>query len=112
MMHLTACYDSIVSYEWDPDNVKKEHGVSFGEAASVLLDPNALTYDDPDHSEDELREITIGTSATAGRLLFVTHCWRRNRVRIISARKATRREAETICEKNSGTTNHERKDAT
>jgi len=75
-----------VAYEWDPnkaaENLRK-HGVSFGEAASVLLDPTAMTFDDPDHSD--------GVSVRR-RILFVTHCWRKNRIRIITARRATRRE--------------------
>ena len=62
-----------MTYEWDPAkaaaNVRK-HGVSFEEAASVFLDPAALTFTDPDHSEEEDRSITIGRSAR-GRVLFV-----------------------------------------
>jgi hypothetical protein len=52
-----------VIYEWDAlkaaANLKK-HGISFDEAASVFLDPLALTFPDPDHSVEEFREITIG----------------------------------------------------
>jgi hypothetical protein len=83
-----------VQYEWDPKkadaNVKK-HGVSFVEAATVFLDPLAVTFDDPDHSAGEHRHITIGTS-TAGRVLFVATAERGDRIRVISARPATRRE--------------------
>ena len=50
-----------------------------------------MTYPDPDHSDEEDREITIGYSAKQ-RLLFVSHVQRRNRTRIISAREATQRE--------------------
>ena len=81
-------------YEWDPEKAKRnlrEHGVPFEEAATVFLDPLAMTYPDPDHSDEEDREITIGYS-TGERLLFVSHCLRGERTRIISARKATRRE--------------------
>lgn len=78
-------------YEWDPvkavSNLRR-HGVSFAEATSVFLDPAALTFDDPDHSHEEVREITIGDSAQQ-RVLFVSHCARGGRIRIISARKAT-----------------------
>lgn len=85
-----------MTYEWDPAkaaaNVQK-HGVSFEEAASVFLDPAALTFSDPDHSEDEDRAITIGRSARQ-RVLFVAHTEREDRLRIISARRATRREQE------------------
>ena len=82
-------------YAWDPrkaaSNARK-HGVSFAEAATTFRDPLAMTYPDPDHSSDEERFITLGTS-TRGRLLFVAHADYGDLVRIISARKATRREA-------------------
>ena len=81
-------------YEWDPEKAKRnlrEHGVSFEEAATVFLDPLAMTYPDPDHSDEEDREITIGYSAQH-RLLFVSHCPRGERTRIVGAREATRRE--------------------
>ena len=83
-----------MTYEWDPAkaqaNVKK-HRVTFEEAASVFLDPSALTFLDPDHSDEEDREITIGRSARQ-RVLFVAHAPRDGRLRIISARKASRKE--------------------
>ncbi len=81
-------------YEWDAKKARsnlQKHGVSFEEAATVFLDPLAMTYPDPDHSDEEDREITIGYS-TQGRLLFVSHCDRRGRIRIIGARETTRRE--------------------
>ena len=56
-----------------------------------LLDSAALTFLDPDHSEDENRSITIGRSAQQ-RVLFVAHTEREDRIRIISARRATPRE--------------------
>ena len=83
-----------MTYEWDSAKAQanlKKHRVTFEEAASVFLDPSALTFWDPDHSEEEDREITIGRSARQ-RVLFVAHAPRDGRVRIISARKATRRE--------------------
>jgi uncharacterized DUF497 family protein len=83
-----------VTYEWDPvkaeENAKK-HRVRFEEAASVFLDPGALTFWDPDHSEEEDREITIGRSVRR-RVLFVAHTGREGGVRIINARRATRGE--------------------
>jgi uncharacterized DUF497 family protein len=69
----------------------RAHGVAFEEAATVFRDPLAVSYPDPDHSRDKDREITIGYSATQ-RLLFVSHCQRGERTRIISAREATRQE--------------------
>jgi hypothetical protein len=83
-----------VTYEWDPRKAhanRRKHGVSFEEAASVFQDAEALTFDDPDQSDDESREMTIGIS-TRGRVLFVSHCARGERIWIIIARKATSRE--------------------
>ncbi len=82
-------------YEWDPKkavaNLKK-HGVSFREAASTFSDPFAATFDDPDHSSEERRFITIGTSIRH-RIVFLAHADRGDdRIRIISARVATRTE--------------------
>ncbi len=81
-------------YEWDPRKAKenlRKHGVSFEEAAAVFLDPLALTFPDPDHSDEEDREITIGIT-TKHRVVFVSQCQRGDRIRLISARKATRKE--------------------
>ena len=81
-------------YEWDPKKARRnlrDHQVAFEEAATVFLDPLAVTYPDPDHSNEEDREITIGYSSKQ-RLLFVSHCRRNDRHRIISARKVTRQE--------------------
>jgi uncharacterized DUF497 family protein len=83
-----------VIYEWDPEKAKenlRKHDVSFEEAATVFLDPLAVTYPDPDHSDEERREITVGHSARQ-RVVFVSHTHRGDRTRIISARKATRKE--------------------
>ena len=82
------------SFEWDAakaeGNVRK-HGVSFDEAVSVFGDIRAITFADTDHSQQEGRSRTYGFSAK-DRLLVVVHTERRNNVRIISARKATRHE--------------------
>ena len=83
-----------MKYEDDPAKARtnlRKHRVSFEEAATVFLDPFAVTYHDPDHSDDESREITIGESARR-RLLFVSHTRRGDRLRFISARRATRKE--------------------
>ncbi|GJL56386.1 MAG: hypothetical protein NPIRA02_35180 [Nitrospirales bacterium] len=83
-----------MTFEWDSAKASanlRKHKVSFTEAASVFLDPLALTFDDPDHSGEENREITIGIS-NKERTLFVSHCLRSERLRIISARRATKRE--------------------
>lgn len=86
-------------YEWDPRKAhanKRKHGVSFEEAASVFQDAAALTYDDPDHSDDERREITIGISIE-GRVLFLSHCEREGRIRIISRKAGDSNREEAIC---------------
>ena len=83
-----------MQYEWDSRKARTNlarHGVSFPEATTVFLDPLAVTFDDPDHSADEQRFITIGRS-TADRVLSVATAERSERIRIISAREATRRE--------------------
>lgn len=81
-------------YEWNAAKAKaniQKHGISFDEAAAVFLDPLALTFPDPHHSGAEEREITIGHTAEH-QVVFVSHCQRGDHLRIISARKATRRE--------------------
>ena len=62
------------------------------------MDPLAISYPDPDHSWEEAREISIGATAN-GRVVFVSHCQRSDRTRIISARKATRKERKQYEEK-------------
>ena len=81
-------------FEWAPDKAKSNlrlHGIALEEASTVFMDRLATTYPDPDHSEGEAREITIGLSSSK-RIVFVSHCRRGDRTRIISARKVTRRE--------------------
>lgn len=83
-----------MEFEWDPEKAARneaKHGLSFPEAATVLGDPQAITYDDPDHSDEEDRFLTFGHSSE-GRLIVVAHTDREGRTRIISARPATRRE--------------------
>jgi hypothetical protein len=85
-----------VTFDWDPakarENVRK-HGVSFEDASGVFYDPDALTGSDPGHAIGEDRWITIGLSPKM-LVLYVVSTERDNDViRIISARRATRREA-------------------
>ena len=81
--------------EWDSEKATsnlQKHGVRFEEASTALLDPLALAQEDAT-SEGELRWVLIGMSAR-GRLLTVIYTLRRpERIRLISARKATRKEA-------------------
>jgi uncharacterized protein len=81
-------------FEWDDQKAASnllKHGISFDEAVSVFGDGLALTFADTDHAEAEDRSRTYGISNKA-RLLVVIHTERRNGIRIISARKATRYE--------------------
>ena len=81
-------------FEWDDQKASsnlQKHGVSFDEAVSVFGDARALTFADADHSDVEDRSRTYGVSNKT-RLLVVVHTERRNGIRIISARKATRYE--------------------
>jgi uncharacterized protein len=83
-----------VKFEWDPEKAAlnvQGHDVSFEDAASVFGDPLAATIPDPEHSTDEPRFITMGVTPSQ-RLLVVVHTDRADRVRIISARPATRAE--------------------
>ena len=86
-------------FSWDArkalSNLKK-HGVPFEEAATVFADPDALDWDDPEHSDAEIRSKRLGTSVT-GRVLIVMYTPRKVNnakeiIRIISARQATRKE--------------------
>lgn len=81
-------------FEWNRDKAAtnlSKHRVSFEEAVTVFYDPLAATFEDADHSHGEHRLITIGYSSR-NQLLVVCHTDRRGRVRLISARRATRRE--------------------
>jgi hypothetical protein len=86
-----------IRFVWDGSKAalnKRKHGISFEEAQTVFYDENAIEYFDPDHSEDEDRFIMMGFSFKL-RMLVVCYCMRTgNNIRIISARKATRHEAE------------------
>jgi len=83
-----------VILRWDPAkaaaNVRK-HRIDFHEAATVLNDSLSTTFQDHDHSRRERRYLTIGTSSN-GRLLVVAHTEDNDAVRMISARRASRRE--------------------
>ena len=87
----------MIKFEWDLTKAAtnfKRHGVSFEEAQSVFYDEFAVQFFDKDHSSDEERFLLLGMS-TGARLLLVCHCERDagHGIRIISARKATKRES-------------------
>jgi len=81
-------------FEWDSTKATKNikiHGVSFDEASTAFRDTLSLTIYDPLHSDEEDRQILIGNSYK-NRLLVVVHTERGDKIRIISARKATKNE--------------------
>jgi len=85
-----------IRFEWDEKKNRenrRKHGVSFDEAQTVFLDENAIRFFDPDHSADEDRFLMLGISFRL-RILVICHCYRADEtvIRIISARKADRRE--------------------
>jgi len=87
----------MLRFDWDERKNRRnrtKHGVWFEEAQSVFHDPHARLFHDPEHSEEEDRFILLGVSSAA-RTLVVIHYYRDSdsMIRIISARKATRKEA-------------------
>jgi uncharacterized DUF497 family protein len=96
---------SQIRFEWDArkdaSNTAK-HGVSFDEASTAFADENGILVHDPDHSDAEDRFVLLGLSSRL-RLLVVVHCYREadSVIRIISARKADRRERGDYTARNS-----------
>jgi uncharacterized protein len=83
-----------MEYEWDPAKAAsnyRKHGVHFADAVGVFEDGRAITIEDT--SADEERFKTLGTDFL-GRILVVAYTPRGNRIRLISARKATRPQSE------------------
>ena len=70
----------------------RKHRIKFADAEQALRDPDAVTIEDPD-AESESRFVTLGMDSL-GRILVVIHTPRRNRTRIISAREASKGEAD------------------
>jgi uncharacterized DUF497 family protein len=83
-------YTEGVPFEWDPNkaqaNVRK-HGVQFSEATGIFSDDYAITIPDDESDPDEQRFVTLGMG-TKGRILVVVYCYRRENIRIVSARTA------------------------
>jgi hypothetical protein len=80
-------------FQYDPGKAAanfRKHGVSFADAENVLDDPLAVTIEDPD-AEGERRYVTVGLGS-AGELLVVVYTERGDEYRLISARRATRKE--------------------
>lgn len=87
----------MIGFEWDRAKDRanqRKHGVSFAEAKSVFFDEYAVQFYDEAHSDKEDRFIMLGMS-NKHRVLIVCHCERNegHTIRIISARKATRKES-------------------
>ena len=94
-MNVSYTYGSLV-IEWNTEKAEqnlRKHHVSFQEAASAFFDERGRIIPDPDHSDDEERYVFFGMSRKL-RILVVCHCYRNasGLIRIISARKANRRE--------------------
>lgn len=93
---------TVFEFLWDPSKAQSnahKHDITFDQAATVFLDALALTVYDEPNSHDEERWFTLGFDAS-GRLLAVAHTYEITgstnvRIRIISARKATRRKRDT-----------------
>jgi uncharacterized DUF497 family protein len=83
-----------IGFEWDQNksiNNERKHKVSFEEAKTIFYDEYARIIDDPDHSYLEERYIIQGVS-NRNRFLIVSFIERGEKIRIISARKATKKE--------------------
>ena len=83
-----------MNFEWNENKARAnfaKHQVSFEEAKTVFVDPFYVDFYDPDHSGAEERYLIIGESQQ-GRLLVVSYTERQQKMRLISAREATRRE--------------------
>jgi uncharacterized DUF497 family protein len=83
-----------LTFEWDLRKARlnfAKHDVAFEEASTIFGDPLALTIPDPEHSLAEKRYVTMGRAFNA-KLLVVVHTDRGDNIRIISARRASRRE--------------------
>ena len=83
-----------LTFEWDSRKARSnlaKHDIVFEEASTVFGDPLSLTISDPEHSLSEKRYITLGNTFK-GKLLVVVHTERGDNIRIISARRASRRE--------------------
>jgi len=87
----------VIEFEWDQNKAvanEKKHGVSFSEATTVFGDPLEVTIEDSEHSSGEYRFLSLGRSS-AGNILVVSYTEREQKlIRIISARKATKKELE------------------
>jgi uncharacterized DUF497 family protein len=87
-----------LSFTWDPNKNKeniRKHKISFEEAKDVFYDDDAILFDDPEHSAEEDRFLIIGRVRNLN-VYVVSHCYKEKDgvIRLISARKATKKERE------------------
>ena len=78
-------------FEWDARKAavnRRKHGIDFADVTAVFEDERALTVPDEITAVDEARMLTLGRDAM-GRVLVVAYTWRGERIRLISARRAT-----------------------
>ncbi len=102
LQHGIICLDKEsaameLEFEWDPDKEQKniiKHGIDFETASLVFNDENRIEFYDDGHSSDEERYITIGMVNHVAIVIMVVYTERDNVLRIISARKATKKETE------------------
>lgn len=85
-------------FDWDENKNKinkNKHGITFEEASTVFFDERAILFDDPQHSEEEEIFLLLGMSESAN-VCMMCHCYKESDtvIRLISARKATKKEAE------------------
>jgi len=94
-MYTDCAYTREMEYEWDPGKARenlKKHGVDFADAVISLEDENALTIEDKDHNEVRFKTLGMGPYLN---VLYVVHAEiSSDRIRIISARKAGRKETD------------------
>lgn len=91
-----------MNIDWDPNKARTNstnHGVLFSDAEAVLYDPNGITREN-DRAEGEQRFVTPGLDALGRVLLVVVYTYRGDTIRIISARRATRNEGESLRKRN------------
>jgi hypothetical protein len=92
-LYVDCAYNKVMDFQWDPNKAKanfNKHGVRFADAIGVFDDPYAITIDDP-YLGSEQRFAAIGLDLQS-RIIVVVYTYRRDNIRLISARKATKKE--------------------
>ena len=83
-----------LEFEWDEGNIHKsymKHGILPNEAEEIFVDNHVIVYDDKTHSVVEKRFVAVGKSK-GGKLLFIIYTMRKEKIRVISARPADKKE--------------------